>query len=111
MNSYAVVLNHNPVIHIMNISDSTTNQRIPHMSILLAHELAHCFGAEDVYSQVTPTEHKSNLGWNCLVGSMYTANNASVAYYDDLVAGNAEPFCDACRSAIESGLYYWPNVG
>ena len=113
--SHACVISHRPVIHIMNIGDDTTAQRIPHMSLVLAHELAHCFGAEDLYSGQIPNEHKSDEGWRCLVGAWYTNNNAALNYYENLKKNydsnpnndtETEPFCDACRSAISYGLAF-----
>ena len=106
----ACVIDHKPVIHIMNLSDSTTEQRIPHMSLLLAHELAHCFGAEDIYNNERPVEHRADGVWNCIVDCLETANGSSVEFYEDILYGDKEPFCNACRSAIDNGIDYWPNV-
>lgn len=111
MNSYAVVMNHNPAIHILNIADTTTEQRIPHMSILLAHELAHCFGACDLYLNQRPPEHQNDGEWQCLVDIFETENDAAIDFYNGILAGTVDPFCDYCKDAIESGLFYWPNVG
>ena len=86
------------------------SQRLAHMSLLLAHETAHCFGAEDEYNNERPAEHKADGVWGCLVDCFETANNASVNFYEDLLAGDIEPFCDACRSAIGSGIDYWPST-
>ena len=110
-NSCACVISHRPVIHIMNIADDTTAQRIPHMSILLAHELAHCFGAEDEYNGERPAEHAADEVWGCLVDCIFTDDNASVDYYNRVKNGQTEPFCDSCKGAISYTLgYLWPLV-
>jgi hypothetical protein len=111
LGAFACVLNHQPFIHILNIADETTEQRIPHMSIILAHELAHCFGAEDIYGQGRHPAHQDDQNWQCLVDIVYTVNDAAVNFYTAVQNGAAEPFCVQCQSAIRTGLLYWPNVG
>lgn len=111
VNALACVIGYRPVIHVLNIADTSTTQRIPHMSLLLAHELAHCFGAEDKYGDERHLEHKADNTWMCLLDFMYTESNASVDFYDSILEGTVEPFCQLCKNAIGNGLYYWPNVG
>ena len=106
----ACVTDHRPVIHIMNLYDSTTAQRIPHMSLLLAHELAHCFSAEDRYNNQVPAEHAPDEEWRCIVDAFYKGNGASTSFYTQVDEGTVEPFCDACSSAIGYGLESWPLV-
>ena len=108
--AYAVVFDHKPVIHILSLG-ATASQRSAHMSLLLAHETAHCFGAEDTYGMETPVEHRADGVWRCLVDCFEMSGGSSVSFYNNILNGSADAFCDACRSAIASGIRYWPNVG
>lgn len=102
------VYDHRPVIHIMDICESTPAKRIPHMSLILAHEFAHCLGAEDEYYGDPPLEHTGGNVFNCVVRTFN--ETYAVSFYESIMDGATAPFCGPCRASIANGIENWPSV-
>lgn len=109
----AVVYDHRPVIHIMDIATSNSNHKIAHMGILLAHELVHCIGLDDVYDDDSPN-HLSDGTMTCMMDYFVDQRiqNGSIVYpalefRNRIVANYETAFCDVCAVSIENLLFEW----
>ena len=81
---------------------------------ILAHETAHTMGMLDVYDN---KGHDIQGSFICIMERYYPfmgANNKYRAeiFYEDIMNGNTEPFCDSCTEQMTqftNGLYYKGN--
>ena len=100
----AIVYDFRPAIHILNLSSQYSTRQKAHMSLLLAHETMHCFGFEDVYDETLDSEdapdvnkHDPDNKWICLMDYFYADNGAAVQFYEDILVGVRDVFCDDCE--------------
>ena len=91
----AVVYGSRPVIHFMNICGNNRRARIACMALNLAHETAHTLGMRDVYDD---EGHDSENTYVCIMERF--DQNTAYAYYQDILNGTAEPFCQSCMEEM-----------
>ena len=102
INAYAAVFEHRPVIHFLRTDANTFATRKAHMSLLLVHETVHTLGLDD-YSGLH--EYDSTTGMHCIMGPMDFGASA-VDFYNDVVDGLVDGFCDECRMNIATCMEY-----
>lgn len=110
-NYYACVILGRPVIHIMTLPTTTSSVlRTRYMSLILAHETAHCLGACDRYNGVRPAEHAPNESYDCIVDTMPSSSDAVMNFYTNAVRGVIDPFCSQCKAYIASRITDWYDL-
>ena len=86
------------ITHIVDDASNYDTMEIEQacMSLVLAHELAHTFGMNDVYNN---EEHKADNN-NCIMDGGDTSEMAEYCY--NLIYGeeNVYAFCDSCFSTL-----------
>ena len=110
----ALVINNRPVIQFLRINGDTKEKMLWRQAITLAHETAHTMGMPDVYDDVG---HDYQNGFACVMeryDPFIAANDKYRAeiFYEDIMNGNTEPFCDSCTEQMTqftNGLYYKGN--
>ena len=92
--SLAVVCSNWPVIHFMYAYGSNSDVREACMSLCLVHETAHTLNMHEVYN----TSGHDKSGTVCVMEKFdpYTA----YSYYQDVLNGNADPFCESCMQTM-----------
>ena len=91
-----------PVIHIMHLKGASGIREKALMSLLLAHETAHCFGAEDVYG--TGPAHADDDEWNCMMDYILIEDDAAKDFYEAVNQDLSLAFCASCKSTIMERL-------
>ena len=66
-----------------------------YMSLILAHELAHVFGLDDVYDN---SGHDVENGFVCVM-EYYEEENAE-PFYDRVLSGEDVAFCESCQAQL-----------
>ncbi len=94
LDSLALVCNKRPVIQFLAIYGYNEAQLVQ-MSVVLVHEMAHCFGMNDVYD----TENHDVTGETICAMEYYDSQTADEFYWEVLY-GNIDPFCDSCMQAM-----------
>lgn len=92
VSALAVVYDHRPVIHFMNLSVSTSAQQVC-MALTLMHETAHVFGMDDVYNDAS---HDIFHGTRCIMEKFEEEN--LFEFYQAVLDYEIPPFCDSCMS-------------
>ena len=98
----AVVYNHRPVIHFMNLAVGSSSVQEIFMAITLMHETAHVFGMGEAYNN---SGHDIVNGTRCVM-EQFDVQTASAFYYD-VVDGQLAPFCNSCIVVMQS---YTSNI-
>ena len=106
LGALAFVVNHWPVIMMTDLLEDEPYDgfQTALMSINLAHEMAHTLGYDDVYNN----EGHDSENYQCIMSKVITAQ--TVEFYNDIISGEAEPFCPSCRAGIaekaQTALYF-----
>ena len=65
------------------------------MALILAHEIAHTMGMDDVYDNLG---HDQRDAYVCIM-EHYEEEYAN-KYYDKILSGEKEPFCESCKETL-----------
>ena len=98
----AVVYDHRPVIHFMNLAVGSSYVQEICMAITLMHETAHVFGMGEVY---TNSGHDIANDTICIM-EQFDIQTAATFYYA-VLDEQIPPFCDSCMEAMQS---YTSNI-
>ena len=109
----AVVFGYRPVIHIMDIATGTESRYAAHMSFLLAHELTHCHGYDDVYDNdniANNSCHEYDSSYECLMDYfdvMLLSTTTANTIYDNWRRTPENAFCSECQEELQFWLDGW----
>ena len=86
-----------PIIEVLSITEYLypSDEYESCMAITLAHEMAHCFGALDVYGSVGHTENDS---YSCIMD--YFKLGQTEQFYQDVLDHKYNAFCSNCLEII-----------
>jgi len=91
----ANVWNHWPVVHFMGFGDSRWALPECSMALILAHEIAHTMGMDEVYDNPGHDQHNAYV---CIM-EHYEEEYAN-KYYEKILSGDKEPFCESCKETL-----------
>ncbi len=79
---------------------------LPGMSLVLAHEIAHTFGMEEVYDD---DQHDTLDSFTCVM-EVFEGNYAGI-FYRSIVENGADPFCDNCKEKLRTLVWQKIHLG
>lgn len=72
------------------------------MGIVLTHEMAHTFGMEDRYDDGVHADE----GYQCVMESYHDEEDFLTDFYNDILQGKVNAFCDDCARILSGIIYY-----
>jgi hypothetical protein len=96
LSSFAVVVDERPVIHVMRLTNDDSENTAA-MSIILAHEVAHCLHYDDVYDS---DNHENDGIHECLMDYLQPDYFDINDLYDGMRARPSGAFCEFCKHWI-----------
>lgn len=94
--SFGMVVENRPVLQVLRLTGVDTENTAA-MSIILAHETAHCLGMNDVYGS---TNHARDGVYDCLMDYLEYDDLGINYLYEQMRTSPLNAFCPSCEDAI-----------